>query len=205
MSSRAFAQRGRRNRITFKRWNKSSRTGPALPAFQVLVSCRDDAHVGLDRLMPADAVELAVRKHPQQAVCRSAACHGRRLLKTRLLRVLSDGQFYRVGGHQSIKANVRIIAATHQNLESRVKQGLFPGRFIPPLERDPVAPAGAARTPRGHSAATKYFFRKSGRELSVETKKLSEAALKYLSSLDFPGNVRQLENLCHWLTVMAPG
>ena len=126
-------------------------------------------------------------------------------LQTRLLRVLSDGQFYRVGGHQPIKVNVRVIAATHQNLEERVKQGLFREDLfhrlnvirlrLPPLrERREDIPLLA-----------KYFLQKSARELGMEPKKLSDAAFKYLSTLNWSGNVRQLENLCHWLTVMAPG
>jgi two-component system nitrogen regulation response regulator GlnG len=125
-------------------------------------------------------------------------------LQTRLLRVLSDGHFYRVGGHQPIRANVRVIAATHQDLESRVKQGLFREDLyhrlnvirlrLPPLrERREDIPLLA-----------KYFLQKCARELGVEAKRLSEATLKYLAAQDFPGNVRQLENLCHWLTVMAP-
>ncbi|PZP58988.1 MAG: nitrogen regulation protein NR(I) [Azospira oryzae] len=126
-------------------------------------------------------------------------------LQTRLLRVLSDGHFYRVGGHQPIKANVRVIAATHQDLETRVKEGLFREDLyhrlnvirlrLPPLrERREDIPLLA-----------RHFLQKSARDLGVEPKRLSDAALKYLTSLDFPGNVRQLENLCHWLTVMAPG
>ncbi len=125
-------------------------------------------------------------------------------LQTRLLRVLSDGNFYRVGGHQPIKANVRIIAATHQNLDERVKQGLFREDLfhrlnvirlrLPPLrERREDIPLLA-----------KYFMQKSARELGVEQKSISESALQYLLSQEFPGNVRQLENLCHWLTVMTP-
>ncbi len=125
-------------------------------------------------------------------------------LQTRLLRVLSDGNFYRVGGHQPIKANVRIIAATHQNLDDRVKQGLFREDLfhrlnvirlrLPPLrERREDIPLLA-----------KYFLQKSARELGAEQKILSENALNYLSAQDIPGNVRQLENLCHWLTVMTP-
>ena len=125
-------------------------------------------------------------------------------LQTRLLRVLSDGNFYRVGGHQPMKANVRIIAATHQNLDERVKQGLFREDLfhrlnvirlrLPPLrERREDIPLLA-----------KYFLQKSARELGVEQKNLSEAALQYLAAQDIPGNVRQLENLCHWLTVMTP-
>jgi two-component system nitrogen regulation response regulator GlnG len=126
-------------------------------------------------------------------------------LQTRLLRVLSDGQFYRVGGHQPIKANVRVIAATHQDLEQRVKQGLFREDLyhrlnvirlrLPPMrERREDIPLLA-----------KFFLLKSARDLGVEPKRLSEAALRHLSAQDLPGNVRQLENLCHWLTVMAPG
>ena len=125
-------------------------------------------------------------------------------LQTRLLRVLSDNNFYRVGGHQPIKANVRIIAATHQNLDERVKQGLFREDLfhrlnvirlrLPPLrERREDIPLLA-----------KYFLQKSACELGVEQKSLSEAAMQYLAAQDFPGNVRQLENLCHWLTVMTP-
>ena len=125
-------------------------------------------------------------------------------LQTRLLRVLSDGDFYRVGGHQPIKASVRVIAATHQNLEARVKQGLFREDLfhrinvirlrLPQLRdrREDIPPLA------------RHFLAKSARELGVDAKRLSEATLKYLTAQDFPGNVRQLENLCHWLTVMAP-
>ena len=126
-------------------------------------------------------------------------------LQTRLLRVLSDGHFYRVGGHQPVKANVRVIAATHQNLEERVKQGLFREDLfhrlnvirlrLPPLrERREDIPL-----------LTRHFLGKSAHDLGVESKRLSEAVIQYLQGLEFPGNVRQLENLCHWLTVMAPG
>jgi two-component system nitrogen regulation response regulator GlnG len=126
-------------------------------------------------------------------------------LQTRLLRVLSDGHFYRVGGHQPIKANVRIIAATHQDLEARVRQGLFREDLfhrlnvirlrMPPLRerRDDV------------TLLARHFLQKSAHELSVEPKRFTDTAMKYLMSMDWPGNVRQLENLCHWVTVMAPG
>ena len=125
-------------------------------------------------------------------------------LQTRLLRVLSDGNYYRVGGHQPIKANVRIIAATHQDLNERVKQGLFREDLfhrlnvirlrLPPLrERREDIPLLA-----------KYFLQKSAHELGVEQKTLSEATIQFLTAQNFPGNVRQLENLCHWLTVMTP-
>jgi two-component system, NtrC family, nitrogen regulation response regulator GlnG len=126
-------------------------------------------------------------------------------LQTRLLRVLSDGQFYRVGGHQPITANVRVIAATHQDLETRVNQGLFREDLfhrlnvirlrLPPLrERREDIPLLA-----------RYFMQKSARELATEPKRLSDAVVKYLSLQEWRGNVRQLENVCHWLTVMAPG
>jgi two-component system, NtrC family, nitrogen regulation response regulator GlnG len=126
-------------------------------------------------------------------------------LQTRLLRVLSDGFFYRVGGHQPIKANVRVIAATHQHLEDRVKLGQFREDLfhrlnvirlrLPPLrERQEDVPLLA-----------RHFLVKSAADLGVDCKRLSEAAMMQLASFPFPGNVRQLENICHWITVMAPG
>ena len=126
-------------------------------------------------------------------------------LQTRLLRVLSDGQFYRVGGHQPIKANVRVIAATHQNLEQRVKQGLFREDLFHRLNVIRLRLPSLRERREDIPLLAKHFLAKSAIELNVETKKLSEAALKYLQSLDWTGNVRQLENTCHWLTVMAPG
>jgi len=126
-------------------------------------------------------------------------------LQTRLLRVLSDGQFYRVGGHQPIKANVRIIAATHQDLESRVKSGLFREDLFHRLNVIRLRLPALRERRDDIPLLTRHFLQKSARELGVETKKMSDAAMKYLVSLELPGNVRQLENLCHWLTVMAPG
>ena len=126
-------------------------------------------------------------------------------LQTRLLRVLSDGHFYRVGGHQPIKANVRIIAATHQDLESRVKQGLFREDLFHRLNVIRIRLPALRERREDIPLLAKYFLGKSARELGVEPKRLTDAALKYLTTHDFPGNVRQLENLCHWLTVMAPG
>ena len=126
-------------------------------------------------------------------------------LQTRLLRVLSDGQFYRVGGHQPIKANVRIFAATHQDLEVRVKNGLFREDLFHRLNVIRLRLPALRERRDDIPLLAKHFLQKSARELGVETKRLSEAAMKYLTSLDLPGNVRQLENLCHWLTVMAPG
>jgi two-component system nitrogen regulation response regulator GlnG len=122
-----------------------------------------------------------------------------------LLRVLSDGHFYRVGGHQPIKANVRIIAATHQDLEQRVQQRLFREDLFHRLNVIRIRLPALRERREDIPLLAKYFMSKSARELSVEPKRLTEAALKYLMGHDFPGNVRQLENLCHWLTVMAPG
>jgi two-component system nitrogen regulation response regulator GlnG len=125
-------------------------------------------------------------------------------LQTRLLRVLSDGHFYRVGGHQPIKANVRVIAATHQDLEARVKQGLFRDDLFHRLNVIRLRLPPLRERPEDIALLARHFLAKSARDLGVEAKRLSEAALKYLAAQDFPGNVRQLENLCHWLTVMAP-
>jgi two-component system nitrogen regulation response regulator GlnG len=126
-------------------------------------------------------------------------------LQTRLLRVLSDGHFYRVGGHQPVKANVRVIAATHQNLEERVKAGLFREDLFHRLNviRLRLPPMRERR--EDIPLLAKHFLAKSAVDLGVDAKRLSESTLKFLQGLDFPGNVRQLENLCHWLTVMAPG
>jgi two-component system nitrogen regulation response regulator GlnG len=125
-------------------------------------------------------------------------------LQTRLLRVLSDGFFYRVGGHQPLKADARVIAATHQNLDEQVREGRFREDLfhrlnvirlrLPPLrERREDIPLLA-----------RHFLARSAKELGVESKRLTEEALQFVSQLHFPGNVRQLENLCHWLTVLAP-
>ena len=126
-------------------------------------------------------------------------------LQTRLLRVLADGQFYRVGGHTPVKANVRVIAATHQDLETRVREGLFREDLfhrlnvirlrLPPLrERREDIPL-----------LVRHFMQKSARELRTDAKGVSEAAMKTLVGLPWRGNVRPLENVCHYLSVMAPG
>ncbi len=125
-------------------------------------------------------------------------------LQTRLLRVLSDGQFYRVGGHQPIKANVRVIAATHQDIEQRVKQGLFREDLFHRLNVIRLRLPSLRERREDIPLLARHFLQKSAKELGVETKRLSEACLKFVSAQDFPGNVRQVENLCHWLTVMAP-
>lgn len=126
-------------------------------------------------------------------------------LQTRLLRVLSDGNYYRVGGHSPIKANVRIIAATHQNLEARVKENLFREDLFHRLNVIRVRLPSLRERREDIPILARHFLQKSAQELGVDAKRFSEAALRHLASLDFPGNVRQLENICHWLTVMAPG
>jgi two-component system nitrogen regulation response regulator GlnG len=125
-------------------------------------------------------------------------------LQTRLLRVLSDGQFYRVGGHQPISANVRVVAATHQDLEARVKQNLFRDDLFHRLNVIRLRLPSLRERREDIPLLARHFLQKSARELGVEAKRLSESAMQFLQSQDFPGNVRQLENICHWLTVMAP-
>ena len=126
-------------------------------------------------------------------------------LQTRLLRVLADGEFYRVGGHTPVKVDVRIIAATHQDLDQRVRQGQFRDDLfhrlnvirlnIPPLrERAEDIPL-----------LLRFFLVRAAQELAVETKTLRPDVEAYLATLEWQGNVRQLENLCRWLTVMASG
>ena len=125
-------------------------------------------------------------------------------LQTRLLRVLSDGFYYRVGGHQPIKADVRVIAATHQNLEERVRQGLFREDLYHRLNVIRLRLPALRERSEDIPLLARHFLVKSAQELGVEPKKLSEEALRFISQRPFPGNVRQLENLCHWLTVLAP-
>jgi two-component system nitrogen regulation response regulator GlnG len=126
-------------------------------------------------------------------------------LQTRLLRVLSDGTFYRVGGHQQLKANVRVIAATHHNLEQRVREGSFREDLYHRLNVIRLRLPSLRERSEDVPLLAKHFLASSAKQLGVEPKRLSEDALAHLSRLPFPGNVRQLENLCHWLTVMAPG
>ena len=125
-------------------------------------------------------------------------------LQTRLLRVLSDGQFYRVGGHNPLKANVRVIAATHQNLETRVKDGLFREDLFHRLNVIRLRLPALRERPEDITLLARHFLQKSAKELGVEPKRMSDDALAHIATLPFPGNVRQLENLCNWLTVMAP-
>ena len=125
-------------------------------------------------------------------------------LQTRLLRVLSDGQFYRVGGHSPMRANVRVIAATHQNLEDRVKQGVFREDLFHRLNVIRLRLPALRERREDVPALTRLFLQKSAKDLGVEAKRITDAALSRLMNFEFPGNVRQLENICHWLTVMAP-
>jgi len=126
-------------------------------------------------------------------------------LQTRLLRVLSDGQFYRVGGHTPIKVNVRVIAATHQDLEVRVREGLFREDLFHRLNVIRLRLPALRERREDIPLLMRHFMQKSARELGMEAKGMSEAALKTLVNLPWSGNVRQLENVSHYLTVMAPG
>ncbi|GAB3770494.1 nitrogen regulation protein NR(I) [Ramlibacter monticola] len=125
-------------------------------------------------------------------------------LQTRLLRVLSDGHFYRVGGHNGIKANVRVIAATHQDLEQRVKEGVFREDLFHRLNVIRLRLPALRERREDIPMLARHFLQQSAQQLGVEPKRISDAALARLTTFEFPGNVRQLENICHWLTVMAP-
>ncbi len=126
-------------------------------------------------------------------------------LQTRLLRVLSDGNFYRVGGHNAVKTNVRVIAATHQDLEQRVKEGGFREDLFHRLNVIRLRLPALRERREDVFMLTRHFLQQSAKQLGVvEPKRISDAALQKLSTFGFPGNVRQLENICHWLTVMAP-
>jgi two-component system nitrogen regulation response regulator GlnG len=126
-------------------------------------------------------------------------------LQTRLLRVLSDGSYYRVGGHQPIRANVRIIAATHQNLDQRVREGSFREDLFHRLNVIRIRLPSLRERREDIPLLARHFLASSAKQLGTEAKRLSDQTVDYLTKLEFPGNVRQLENLCHWLTVMAPG
>ncbi len=125
-------------------------------------------------------------------------------LQTRLLRVLSDGHFYRVGGHGAVKANVRVIAATHQDLEQRVKEGVFREDLFHRLNVIRLRLPALRERRDDIPMLTRHFLQQSAKQLGVEPKRISDTALAQLGTFAFPGNVRQLENICHWLTVMAP-
>src|SRR6195256_5828650 len=125
-------------------------------------------------------------------------------LQVRLLRVLSDSEYYRVGGPAPLKANVRIIAATHQNLEERVRQGLFREDLMHRLNVIRLRLPALRERREDVPGLARFFLQKSAKDLGVEAKRITDQALARLMRFDYPGNVRQLENICHWLTVMAP-
>ena len=126
-------------------------------------------------------------------------------LQTRLLRVLSDGEFYRVGGHEAVKADVRIIAATHQDLNSLVNQGKFREDLMHRLNVIRIHVPALRERREDIPVLLTHFLSRVARELDVEAKQLEPEVINYLSNLDWAGNVRQLENICRWLTVMASG
>jgi two-component system nitrogen regulation response regulator GlnG len=125
--------------------------------------------------------------------------------QTRLLRVLADGEFYRVGGHTSVKVDVRIIAATHQNMEKLVGENRFREDLFHRLNVIRVHLPKLADRREDIVQLAKHFLASAAKELEVESKQLSQEAAMYLTQLNWPGNVRQLENTCRWLTVMAAG
>lgn len=126
-------------------------------------------------------------------------------VQTRLLRVLADGQFYRVGGHQEVQVDVRIIAATHQNLEQLVTEGKFREDLFHRLNVIRVHLPPLKERRQDIPKLARHFLHTAAKELNVEAKDLAADTEKYLAQLDWPGNVRQLENTCRWLTVMASG
>ena len=126
-------------------------------------------------------------------------------LQTRLLRVLSDGKFYRVGGHDQVSTDVRIIAATNQNLEERVKQGRFREDLFHRLNVIRVHLPPLRERREDIPVLARHFLKQSALELGTDDKQLAPEAEAFLAQLPWPGNVRQLENTCRWLTVMAPG
>lgn len=126
-------------------------------------------------------------------------------LQTRLLRVLADGEFYRVGGHTPTKVDVRIVAATHQNLEQRVKDGQFREDLFHRLNVIRVHMPPLRKRQEDIPLLAKHFLAVAATELNMETKRLDAETSSYLSQQEWPGNVRELENICRWLTVMSPG
>jgi two-component system nitrogen regulation response regulator GlnG len=125
--------------------------------------------------------------------------------QTRLLRVLSDGRFYRVGGHEPRSANVRIIAATHQNLETLVAENRFREDLFHRLNVIRLHLPNLADRREDIPLLLEHFLQTAAQELEEERKLLRPETLDYLTNLPWPGNVRQLENFCRWITVMATG
>jgi two-component system, NtrC family, nitrogen regulation response regulator GlnG len=126
-------------------------------------------------------------------------------LQTRLLRVLSDGEFYPVGGYSAVKVDVRIIAATHQNLEILVEQGRFREDLFHRLNVIRIHIPALRERKQDIALLLRHFLMHAAQELNTEVKLLTSEAEEFLSNLEWPGNVRQLENSCRWLTVMASG
>ncbi len=125
-------------------------------------------------------------------------------LQTRLLRVLSDGQYHRVGGQQPLRVDARIIAATHQDLDEHVRQGRFREDLYHRLNVIRLRLPALRERREDIPELARFFLARSAQELGVEPKRIADAALARMTGFDYPGNVRQLENLCRWLTVMAP-
>lgn len=125
--------------------------------------------------------------------------------QTRLLRVLADGEFYRVGGHTPVRVDVRIIAATHQNLESLVDDGRFREDLFHRLNVIRIHLPRLAERREDIPRLTRHFLAEAAKELTTDIKVLTADAEAHLTRLSWPGNVRQLENICRWLTVMASG
>ncbi|GBL05077.1 nitrogen regulation protein NR(I) [Glaciecola sp. KUL10] len=174
--------------------------------------------------IPADLIESELFGHEKGAFTGAAAARQGRFeqanggtlfldeigdmpldVQTRLLRVLADGQFYRVGGHNPVSVDVRIIAATHQNLEKQVTLGKFREDLYHRLNVIRIHIPSLNERREDIPLLAQHFLAKAGKELGVEVKILSKAAEKMLCQLPWPGNVRQLENTCRWLTVMASG
>ena len=126
-------------------------------------------------------------------------------LQTRLLRVLSDGEFYRVGGHVPVRVDVRIIAATHQDLEARVRAGTFREDLFHRLNVIRMHSPALRERREDIPLLLTHFLEQAAHEIGVEPKTLKPEVIRFLETLDWPGNVRQLENTCRWLTVMASG
>jgi two-component system nitrogen regulation response regulator GlnG len=125
--------------------------------------------------------------------------------QTRLLRVLADGEFYRVGGHTSVKVDVRIIAATHQNLEELVESNRFREDLYHRINVIRVHLPKLSDRREDIPQLMTHFFHRAAKELEMEPKLLSQQAEDFFCAMEWPGNVRQLENICRWLTVMAAG
>jgi two-component system, NtrC family, nitrogen regulation response regulator GlnG len=186
---------------------------------------RDQAFVALNTAaIPRDLLESELFGHERGAFTGAAAMRRGRFeqadggtlfldeigdmpadLQTRLLRVLSDGQYYRVGGQQPIRANVRVIAATHQDLESRVKAGLFREDLFHRLNVIRLRVPSLRERRADIGLLAKHFMTKSAASLGLEPKRISDDAMKVLQTFAWSGNVRQLQNICHWLNVMAAG